>query len=470
MLFSTPGQVSASLLPILIAIPTLALSIQPNPEPIRPCGDCAKRNATVHIYPKIPTGYPRYSYNPGLDDTRPFDTLNLSPDVCLSGDYPISKNLEIVNVPVCSDGTTAGYSIFSNRRCTGRPTYGNYGLSSGSMIGSSWPTAPYYWSLIFRCGTSPYSPVLGDVKQLNAEPPIGPTKGKIQQGSLFCNPSRDVSGYPVANQQSLAVDTCHTTRDFGLRIDEVATCENGTRAQWARFSDNKCKSPMTEDSLLDINDSDLRKCHALGDWLAHRPNGRPNSWKVGSMSFHCDGIPEPEDDIPKAQPAAISVDACQVYPSIQYNPPSFNYPEPDTCINQYGSRLRIYENAICPNGTSAIFAQYKYGGCPGTPECFTEIGDEMLDQCLTTDNFLSFSFMCTGVISRPVPQPIRWQPRVDRGRERRATAIFIAGIVMLSVGIALILGLILRAVFKDEKRRAKFRVGLPSLSRSKHHC
>jgi hypothetical protein len=460
MLFPTLGQVPASILPVLLAIPSLAISIQVEQEPIR-LGDCARRNATLKLYPKNPTGHPRYNPYPPSEDTRPFDTLNLSPEVCLSGDYPISQNLEIVNAPVCSDGSTAVYSIFSNRRCTGRPTYGMYG---GGQIGSSWPTAPYYWSLIFRCGAAPYSPVIGDVKQINAEPPTGPTKGTIQQGSLYsCSGRTDGSGVTLQTKRSLAVDTCHTTRDFGLRIDEVAICKNGTRAQWARFSDDKCQSPMTEDSLIDINDNDLRKCQALGDWVANRPNGRPNSWKVGSMSFHCNGIPEPEDDIPKAQPAAISVDACQIYPATSYSPPNFRYPEPDTCIDQYGSRLKLYENAICPNGTSAILAQYRWRGCLGTPECFTEIGDEMLDQCLITDNFQSFSFMCTGVINRPIPQPIRWQrPRIDRARERRANALFIAGIVMLSVGIAMMLGMVFRTVFKDEKRRAKFRVSLPS--------
>lgn len=461
MLFSSLGQVPVSL--ALLVVPTLALSIQAEQEPIR-LGDCARRNATIKLYPKNPTGYPRYSYNPRSDDTRPFDTLNLSPDVCLSGDYPISQNLEIVNAPVCSDGSTAVYSIFSNRRCTGRPTYGMYG---GSQIGSSWPTGPYYWSLIFRCGATPYAPVIVDVKQIDAEPPTGPTKGTIQQGSFYsCSGTGDGNGVTVQKRQSLVVDTCHTTRDFGLRIDEVATCKNGTRAQWARFSDDKCQSPMADDSLIDINDNDLRKCKALGDWVTNRPSGRPNSWKVGSMSFYCDGIQEPEDDTLKAQPAAISVDTCQVYPSIAYSPPNFRYPEPDTCVDQYGSRLKIYENAICPNGTSAILAQYRWGGCSGSPQCFTEVGDEVLDQCLATDNFQSFSFMCTGVISRPIAQPIRWQPRIDRGRERRANAIFIAGIVMLSVGIAMVLGMILRTVFKDEKRRAKVRVSFQWRSRS----
>ena len=66
--------------------------------------------------------------------------------------------------------------------------------------------------------------------------------------------------------------------------------------------------------------------------------------------------------------------------------------------------------------------------------------------------------MCTGVIQRPVAQPIRWQPRIDRDEQGKAKAILIAGIVMLTIGISLVLGMILRIVFKDEKRRAKFLV------------
>jgi hypothetical protein len=308
------------------------------------------------------------------------------------------------------------------------------------------------------------APVVGNVDQIDAVPPVGPTKAIIQQGSLYtCTARQDGNGVNVNQRHSLAVDTCHTTRDFGLRIDEVATCKNGTRAQWARFSDDKCQSPMSDNPLVDINDNELRRCQPLGDWIPSRANNglSPNSWKVNSMVFSCDGIQEPKDDIPKAQPAAISADACQVtevVPVIQYNPPTFRYPEPDTCIDQYGSRLKIYENAICPNGTSAILAQYRRRRCSGTPECFTEIGDEMLDQCLATDNFQSFSFMCTGVIQRPIAQPIHWQPAVNRGEQRKAKAILIAGIVMLTVGIVLVVGAILRAVFKDEKRRAKVKV------------
>ena len=453
MLFSSLGQVPVSL--ALLAIPCLALSIQAEKEPLR-LGDCPKRNATIKLYPKNANGYPRYRYGPEYDDTRPFDTLMLSPGVCLSGDYPISQNLEIVNFPVCSDGSAAVYSIFSNRHCTGRPTYGVYGRS---QIGSSWPSGLYYWSLVFRCDASPYDSVVGDVKQIDAEPPIGPTKGMIQQGSLYtCTARADGIGATFQKRQALAVDTCHTTRDFGLRIDDVATCKNGTRAQWARFSDSKCQSPMTQDSLVDVNDNDIRKCQALGDWQGNRRNGPSSSWKVGSMAFHCDGIQEPEDDVPKAQPAALSLDACQSYPSTSYSPPNFIYPEPDVCVDQYGSSLKIYENAICPNGTSALLTQYRSRGCYGASQCSTEVGDEILDRCLTTDTFQSFSFMCTGVISRPVTQPIRWQPSVDRGKERRANGIFIAGIVMLSVGIVMLLGMILRAVFKDEKRMAKFKV------------
>lgn len=457
MLLPTLGQVPAVLLPVMLAVPVVGISIKVEQEPIR-LGDCARRNATVNLYPKNPTGYPRYPYNSGSDDTQPHDTLNIPPNVCLSGDYQLSHNLEIANSPICADGTNAVYSIFQNRRCTGRPMYGAYSVAT---IGSLWPHAPYYWSLIFRCGAAPMAPVVGNVKQIDAVPPTGPTKGIIQQGGLYtCAVRQDGVGFNANQKRSLAVDTCHTTRDFGLRIEQVATCKNGTRAQWARFSDEKCQSPMLDNPLVDINDIELRVCKPLGDWIPSRANNglSPNSWKVNSMAFHCDGVQEPKDDIPKAQPAAISADACQVdqvVPVVQYSPPTFRYPEPDTCIDQYGSRLKIYENAICPNGTSAILAQYRWRGCSGTPQCFTEIEDKMLDQCLTTDNFQSFSFMCTGVIQRPIAQPIRWQPSVNRGEQRKAKAILIAGIVMLTVGILLVLGAVLRAVFKDEKRRAK---------------
>ena len=462
MFFPNLGQVPCAVLPALIAVPALGMSIGVLPEPIH-LGDCARRNATVNVYPKNPTtGYPRYNYNRGADDTQPHDSLNIPPGVCLSGDYPLSRNLEVVNVPICSDGTTATWSLFSSRRCEGTPAHGFY---AGSM-GASWPSAPYYWSLIFRCNFQPFTPVYGDVKHIDAAPPLGPTKGLIQQGDLYTcsNNGRQDGNTLITNQKkSLEVDTCHTTRDYGLRIDQAATCKNGTRAQWARFSDDKCKTPMSKDPLVDINDNDVFQCKPLGDWDSRRPNGTPpNSWKVGSISFFCDGIPESEDGIPKPQPAAISVDACQTVAVTPVNPPTFQYPEPDTCIDHYGSRMTIYENAICPNGTTAILAQYRFGRCSVTPQCFSEIDEDKLGQCLATDSFRSFSFMCTGVIQRPV-QPIRWPPRIDRGRERKATGVLIAGIVMLTVGILMVVGMVLRIVFKDEKRRAKVKVSLDVL-------
>jgi hypothetical protein len=456
MLLSTLGQLPAAVLPVLLAVPALSISIiQIEQGPIR-VDDCARGNATVNIYPKNPTGYTRY--NSGSDDPRPHESLNVPPNVCLSGDYPLSQNLEIVNGPICSVGTAATWAIFSNRRCSGTPSRDVY---ASSYIGSSWPVAPYYWSLIFRCGASPYSPVTGDVKQIDASPPIGPTKALIKQGGFrTCYGRQDGNGLGFITQQSIAVDTCHTTRDFGLRIDEAATCKNGTRAQVASFSDDKCKSPMSVNPLADLNDSDLMQCKPTGDWvISPRPKvSSPNSWKIGSISFYCDGIPEPEDDIPKPQAAAISIDACRVVPSTRSSPPTFRYPEPDTCFVSYGSPLKIYENAICPNGTSAILTQYARRGCSGTPQCFTEIGEEMLGQCLATAPSQSFSFRCTGVIQRPIQRPVRGQPQIDRGRERKATAILIAGIVMLTVGILLVVGLFLRVVFKDEKRRAKVKV------------
>ena len=276
----------------------------------------------------------------------------------------------------------------------------------------------------------------------------------------MCYGRQDGNGLVVSQKQYVAVDTCHTIRDFGLRIDEAATCKNGTRALVARFSDDKCKTPMAVDPLVDLNDSDLMQCKPTGDWVTNPSKGWLSKlledWTV--YRFIADGISEPEDNIPIPQPAVISTDACQVVPSTRSSAPTFRYPDPDTCFDIYGYPLKIYENSICPNGTSAILSQYAWRGCSGTPQLITKIGEEIIDQCLATDTFQSFSFMCTGVIQRPVQKPVRLQPPIDWQRERRATAILIAGIVMLTVGILLVVGMILRVVFKNEKRRAKVKV------------
>jgi hypothetical protein len=174
------------------------------------------------------------------------------------------------------------------------------------------------------------------------------------------------------------------------------------------------------------------------------------------MSFHCDGVQEPEDDVPKAQPAVISTDSCQKSTAVPNDRPTFQYPEPDTCIEQHWRQFKIHENAICPNGTSAILTQYARGGCQGTPQCFTEIGDGILDQGLAGATFQSFSFMCTGNIQRPMVPQIRW--RSGYGSENQAKKVLISGIVKLAAGCVLVLAMILRAIFRDEKRRAKVKV------------
>jgi hypothetical protein len=165
--------------PALLAVPVLGMSMGILQEPIRH-GECVKRNATVKLYPKTPTGYDRYN-NPSSRDLQPATALNIPPNTCLSGDYPLSQNLEIVNVPICADGSSSTWSIFSNRGCTGRPRQGFHAVP---MASSSWPTTPYYWSLIFRCGASSSAQVTSDIEHLDAVPPAGPSKGVIQQGAL----------------------------------------------------------------------------------------------------------------------------------------------------------------------------------------------------------------------------------------------------------------------------------------------
>lgn len=459
MLLTTLGQLQVAVLPTLLATSALGMTIPAEQEPIR-LGDCARKNATVKLYPKNPETYPRFVIDHSVGETRPYNSLNIAPDVCLSGDYPLAGNLEIVNLPACSNGITPTWSLFDNRHCSGRPLRSPTYRSSSQPF---WPQAPHYWSLVFRCNGQPNTPIFGDMRHIDAVPPVGPIKGVIQPGRLYsCSgkPASDNTLPSTTRKQTLAVDTCLTTRDYGLRISQPATCKNGTRSQWARFSDDKCKTPMTEDPLLDINDVDLHQCKALGDWIFRRPDGRPpNSWKVGSMSFHCDGVEEPEDGPAKARPAAISTDSCQSTAVTPYSPPTFSYPEPDTCVTHYGSRLNIYENAICPDGTSATFAEYQFGGCSGHPICNAVIGNETLGQCIASETFQSFSFWCTGIIQRPTPPPA-WRPSFDRALERRANAIMTAGLVMLSFGIFLTVAVILRAIFKDEKRRANIQVCL----------
>jgi len=72
----------------------------------------------------------------------------------------------------------------------------------------------------------------------------------------------------------------------------------------------------------------------------------------------------------------------------------------DICHNLNPSlynTIKITEPAICPNGTRALFARYRYSGCSGPFSAVTQVSDNVLGKCIDSSNLWSFAFVCDGV-------------------------------------------------------------------------
>lgn len=153
-----------------------------------------------------------------------------------------------------------------------------------------------------------------------------------------------------------------------------------------------------------------------------RPEGQ---W---SMIFHCGDehaehndtikiyLPEaPVEEKPKPRPrrkeASVSDSACFIPGIGMAGAPRFIFQKPraDTCRDvKPKHRLKIYRNALCDNGTEALFARFSGAGCEGEPVVLEEVGEEMMatnfdDSCIEMggEEESSYAFWCTGMLEQP---------------------------------------------------------------------
>src|SRR3569833_3325989 len=117
------------------------------------------RNATITLYPG--------SFDPtrqgSCSPSQPSETVSLAADTCLSGDYYLSTNVELVSAPVCHDGHPPYMAVFPRRACTGPRTWYDYGRTElpTCLDVDKWPLRAgrsevhdlswSHWSVMFYC-------------------------------------------------------------------------------------------------------------------------------------------------------------------------------------------------------------------------------------------------------------------------------------------------------------------------------
>lgn len=253
------------------------------------------RNATINLFPPSPIAM-RTAFSFGCKESQ-VNTITLSTDVCLSGDYYLNHNMLIAEAPLCPDGQTPTMSYYPARGCVGVTQFESttkpipeYCLWGG--------LAPKYWSLIFRCDPDATSAQDADRHQVAIPPPARkplPYKGIVRPDGPYdaimvshssCSNHHLTGVWNGARETNVPVDHCVATAGKSINIKSAAICENGTRAQWARFEDSTCNHGRisTKYGLVDIHDTDVRvdKCLLTGN------DGSKD--KVRSMAFWCDGI------------------------------------------------------------------------------------------------------------------------------------------------------------------------------------
>ena len=110
----------------------------------------------------------------------------------------------------------------------------------------------------------------------------------------------------------------------------------------------------------------------------------------------------------KAGTGSVSVNSCW-HDGAPIGAPTFRHPSADKCQQIEAVRqVKIYHNAVCSNGTEALFARWAGPGCVGEPASLDVVEDDMLKTCLKmpSEGPGSFAFWCEGEIeSLPVKKP-----------------------------------------------------------------
>jgi hypothetical protein len=223
------------------------------------------------------------------------------------------------------------------------------------------------------------------------------------------------------------VNTCvsaNFTLDSNVHITNPGSCPGTGRSPYlAIYPSSDCTGEYNHPTWYDgWGHFGPGYCLSTAAW-GQRVTPVENQW---SILFRC-GEPEPSElkkleiglptpppkEKPKAQPrpttASISDSACYIpgLPGLQGAPRFiFKRTEADNCINITPKRrLKIYRNALCANGTEALFARYAGTNCRGSPVVLREVTEDLMatryeSSCIDMggEEASSYTFWCTGEV------------------------------------------------------------------------
>jgi hypothetical protein len=191
----------------------------------------------------------------------------------------------ITEEPVCANGRLPVMIYYQARGCIGKIRYTS---GAGSPLVCIWNTLqPRYWSTIWRCG---FKPDLWDKQGAEAHqvaiPPPAPWPESPKSAVVIPYLTPMCTWQNVGGNEPIIVPigNCLATPGYGIQILSIAVCENGTRAQWARFEDVHCGSGTISPKygLADIADEDQGKGLSTGPVESKE--------KIRSVAFSCDEL------------------------------------------------------------------------------------------------------------------------------------------------------------------------------------
>ena len=267
------------------------------------------RNASLNLF--AASTKPIQTVNEG-GCSGTFNKVSLPADTCFSGDYYLSYNMIIAQIPICANGQHPVLIYYNARGCVGTTRYnsgwGSYGPTICLWAAYLYPQSRY-WSMIWRCGYLSYPPIQppipvpqgAEFHQLAVAPPARCPDSPKSAVVIPCSPC---NASELSRNEVILLPTgdCLATPGDGIEILSHGVCENGTRAQWARFEDENCGGGTISSryGLVDIPDQYQPPYVFLDKCLS---TGVEDGEKIRSVAFWCDGLRSGNKDYEVSTPS-----------------------------------------------------------------------------------------------------------------------------------------------------------------------
>ncbi|KAF4984475.1 hypothetical protein FZEAL_323, partial [Fusarium zealandicum] len=254
-------------------------------------------------------------------------------------------------------------------------------------------------------------------------------RARPAQITIYNSPKRPCvpeNGHPTTDVD-LPLDHCVSadfTLDNNVHLTYPGLCVGGTRKPYlALYPSSDCTGEYSHPGWYDSPFSVVGPGQCLSKAVWGRDITPPEGkW---SMMLRCDDTqgqeptniinittpeppakPEPKPARPRPTTASVSDSACFIPGIGMAGTPKFIFqrPEADTCINVAPKhQLKIYRNALCPNGTEALFARFNGRGCKGGPVALKTVDESIMannspSSCIPMggDDASSYAFWCSG--------------------------------------------------------------------------